>query len=186
MSSISIWAFLGFFGVLFLFLCDSVVVLSSENCWLCEQSNVALAVGFIEDKLATSIHRSVTEQPKSMWTEGKFGFNIFSVPKAKCLHSKFGAQNRSSIGRNSTLELDLPSEVKLVNSLRVVELVGLDPTSSEVKPNILQNGRSWCQHGQGWVEENQNWGQTLPSSFAHPSIPAKTGGLFQITNHHHI
>ena len=95
------------------------MVLSSENCWLCEQSNIALAVSFIEDKLATSIHRSVTE--------GKFaGLNIFSLPKAKCLHSKFGAQNRSSIGRNSTLELDLPSEVKLVNSLRVVELVGLD------------------------------------------------------------
>ena len=125
-----------------------MVVLSSENCWLCEQSNVALAVGFIEDKLATSIHRSVTE--------GKFaGLNIFSLPKAKCLHSKFGAQNRSSIGRNSTLELDLPSEVKLVNSLRVVELVGLDPPP-EVKPNIFQNGRSWCQHGQGWVRENQN------------------------------
>ena len=127
-------------------MCDSVVVLSSENCWLCEQSNIALAVSFIEDKLATSIHRSVTE--------GKFaGLNIFSVPKAKCLHSKFGAQNRSSIGRNSTLELDLPSEVKLVNSLRLVELVGLDPTSSEVKPNILQNGRSWCQ---GWIEDDQN------------------------------
>ena len=126
-----------------------------------------MAVGFIEDKLATSIHRSVTE--------GKFaGLNIFSLPKAKCLHSKF-----VSIGRNSTLELDLPSEVKLVNSLRVVELVGSDPPS-EVKPNILQNGRSWGQDGKGWVEDDQ----TFPSSFAHPSIPAKTGGLFQITNHH--